>query len=396
VCSSDLATRVFGTPLLSWREHMPKGMKLVSTWQKTHIPDPQDKFTLDAFARQHGFGPRQDKLPLEQFVSYGEWFARQTAPDIDRRTVIRVEDTGHGFCLVLEDGEPVRAQRVVVATGFTQQDFRPAPFVGLPAALVSHSSDHASLDRWRGGRVAVVGRGQSACESAALLREAGADVELICRGDICWLDDAQDLNARQPGWRTRLGKMLGVPSAMGPLPLNWLNEWPGMVHNTPGRVRGWINSLSLRPAVAAWVKPRLAGVRVHAGRTIADVTIRDNQVAIALDNGLKVYDHVVLATGYRTKIARLRMLPRELLQRIAQIDGSPTLATGFVSTVPGLYFIGASAAKSFGPLMHTIAGAGYAARAVTRAVLAQQIRQQRQSPVQMDCDFLTSADGLRH
>jgi hypothetical protein len=46
--------------------------------------------------------------------------------------------------------------------------------------------------------------------------------------------------------------------------------------------------------------------------------------------------------------------------------------------------------------MHFIAGAGYAARSVTKAVLAHRVRQERQSLVQMDCDFLTNADGFRH
>ena len=44
----------------------------------------------------------------------------------------------------------------------------------------------------------------------------------------------------------------------------------------------------------------------------------------------------------------------------------------FESTVPGLYFVGASAARSYGPLMNFVAGAGYAARSVTRAVLARR------------------------
>jgi hypothetical protein len=136
-------------------------------------------------------------------------------------------------------------------------------------------------------------------------------------------------------------------------------------------------------------------VRIQAGRRIEDVKIQGNQVGLALDSGLRVYDHVLLATGYRTNIGKLRMLPRDLQQRIEQIDGSPVLTAGFVSTVPGLHFVGASAAMSFGPLMHFIAGAGHAARSVTRAVLAHQSRLQRESQVQTDCDFLTSPDAVQ-
>ncbi len=42
--------------------------------------------------------------------------------------------------------------------------------------------------------------------------------------------------------------------------------------------------------------------------------------------------------------------------------------------MPGLHFIGASAVASYGPLMRFIAGAGFAARAVTKRVLGQRSR----------------------
>src|SRR5437868_2026789 len=76
--AAKIAPRVFGAPLSFWRDHMPKGMKLRSPWRATHIPDPQQKFTLDVFARQHGLNPVEDQLPLEHYVSYGDWFQRQT------------------------------------------------------------------------------------------------------------------------------------------------------------------------------------------------------------------------------------------------------------------------------------------------------------------------------
>jgi hypothetical protein len=47
-------------------------------------------------------------------------------------------------------------------------------------------------------------------------------------------------------------------------------------------------------------------------------------------------------------------------------DQSPALSANFESTVPGLYFIGVSAAASFGPMMRFAYGAAYTARRVTR------------------------------
>jgi len=47
----------------------------------------------------------------------------------------------------------------------------------------------------------------------------------------------------------------------------------------------------------------------------------------------------------------------------------PVLSAGLESSAPGLHFVGASAVGSFGPLLRFIAGAGFAARHVTKAVL---------------------------
>src|SRR5712692_10378297 len=280
--AANIATRVFGDPLSFWRDNMPKGMQLRSPWIASHIADPRKNFTLDVFAHQHGIDPVEDQLPREQFVSYGEWFQRQTVPDADIRKAIRIEDTGRGFCIALEDGEVVRAQRVVVAMGLANQDFRPALFVGLPKELVSHACEHANLEKWRGKRVAVVGRGQSACESAALLREAGSEVELICRGNIHWLGAPQDEESKDRSWLWRTRELLQAPSAVGPPPWNWLNELPGMEHGLPAGLRSWISARSLRPACAGWIKPRFAGVRLRAGGEIVGATTKGDQIALQM------------------------------------------------------------------------------------------------------------------
>jgi hypothetical protein len=79
---------------------------------------------------------------------------------------------------------------------------------------------------------------------------------------------------------------------------------------------------------------------------------------------------VLLGTGYRIDIGKLAILSPELLGKVARRGGSPVLAAGFQSSVPGLHFLGASAVDSYGPLMRFIAGAGYAARSLTRSALA--------------------------
>jgi FAD-dependent urate hydroxylase len=354
-----------------WRHHMPKGMMLRSPWHGTHISSPNRAHSLDVYAGAHSVDDSK-LLPLEDFVDYGEWFQKRAVPQLDRRTVTRIDAPGHGFRLTLDDGETVTADRVVVATGLRNQDHRPDVFAGLPAELVSHACQHDDLGIFRGKHVAVIGRGQSASESAALLAENGAQAEIISRGDIHWLSHLTDGKANKPKlWWLR--EALAAPSAVGPFPLSWLAEFPGLAWRLPRKMRDEFTQRCLKAGAAGWLRPRFANVAIDAGRTIKGARADAGRVALELDNGKRSFDHVLLGTGYRVDIARLGILPRELLDKIARVDGSPILGAGFVSSVPGLHFVGSYAVRSYGPLLRFIAGAPFTARSVTRAVLAADV-----------------------
>jgi hypothetical protein len=266
---------------------------------------------------------------------------------------------------------------VVLAMGLANQDYRPDAFAGLPSELVSHTCEHDDLGKFRGRHVAVIGRGQSACESAALLAESQAETEIICRGPIHWLGAMMADNAirRDPVWA--LHQILSAPSGVGPFPLSWFNELPGAVHALPRKAKLWINERSLRAGVAGWVRPRFDNVRVHAGRAIVRASEQGGRILVETNSGPLRFDHVLLATGYRIDISKYGILAPELIGRIERQDAAPVLSAGMESTVKGLHFVGASAVRSFGPLMRFVAGSAYAARAVTRGVLSGQVRVER-------------------
>ena len=171
---------------------------------------PERTLTLNHYAAAHNFA-RPELLPLEEFVRYGRWFQHQALPDHDERDIENIEAVDDGFHLTLTSGDCVEAQRVVVATGIGPFANYPAPFAELPRALVSHASDRSNRDltRFAGQRVAVVGGGQSALESAALLHEAGVEVELLIRqpnvrwlspsGFLEWMMDLKINPFRAPG-----------------------------------------------------------------------------------------------------------------------------------------------------------------------------------------------------
>jgi FAD-dependent urate hydroxylase len=369
---AGIATQVFGEPMGFWRHNMPKGMMLRSPWRGTQISSPDRALSLDAYASQHGIDTDK-QLPLEHFVAYGAWFQRQAAPDVDRRTVRLIDATNNGFRLTLADGDVVTAGRVVVATGLLNQEYRPPEFRGLPSAFVTHCCEHADLTTFRGKRVAVIGRGQSACESAALLAESGAAVEIISRGDIHWLSGATDA-ARQNRAAAWLREALKSPSEVGPFPLSWLAELPAAAHLMPGKIRDEFTRRCLKPGSAAWVKPRFADVTSVPHLKITGVRALSDRVVLDFDNGAKIFDHILLGTGYRIDLARLGILSPLLLEKISRADGSPLLGAGFESSVPNLHFVGSYAVKSFGPLLRFIAGAPFAARSVTRAAQRGAVR----------------------
>src|SRR5919199_6702508 len=84
--AAGVETRVFGEPMIFWREQMPIGMLLRSAWEASHIADPHNRYTLEAY--QAATGARfSAPVPLDEFVRYGQWFQEQVAPDLERRRV---------------------------------------------------------------------------------------------------------------------------------------------------------------------------------------------------------------------------------------------------------------------------------------------------------------------
>lgn len=357
--AAGVETRLFGKTMVFWRSHMPAGMLLRSAWEATHIADPGGRLTLDAYAAERGAAVATP-IPLADFVDYGEWFRERAALEVDARLVRTVGKNGGGFHLELEDGAVLGARSVIVATGVEHFAWRPPEFAGLPPDRLSHSSEHAGFAKFESRRVTVLGGGQSAAESAALLHEAGADVELVLRkSQLRWLAPGRLATQR------RLRRVLYPPSDVGPPGLNWVVAMPDLFRTLPRGLQPAVSNRVLRPAVSDWLRPRLDNVLLRIGRTIIDARSDGEALTLTLDDGSwREIDHLLLATGFRIDVSRLPFLG-ELAGSLPLVDGAPRLGRGFESAVAGLHFVGAAATESFGPIMRFVAGTGYAARAVT-------------------------------
>src|SRR5436190_19659099 len=94
--AARIETLVFGQTMAFWKRNMPGGMFLRSPWKGSHIADPGRALTLDGFAAARGL-PKREPIAIDAFIRYGEWFQESVVPELDQRTVTRVESTSTGL-----------------------------------------------------------------------------------------------------------------------------------------------------------------------------------------------------------------------------------------------------------------------------------------------------------
>jgi cation diffusion facilitator CzcD-associated flavoprotein CzcO len=363
--SAGIQTRIFGKPMDFWNSQMPKGMLLRSPWTGSSIGDASGPLNLERYEETRGALPRQ--LPLEEFVRYGQWFQKNAVPDLDRRNIASIEGASGGYRVTLDDGESFHSRNVVVATGISAFAHRPEVFSGLSPEVCSHASDRANSDlgRFKGKSVAVIGAGQTATESLALLNEQGAaEVEMLIRGPkMRWLNSRPFIE-HMLDWKLYPFK---APGRIGPIGLNWLLEHPALFTLPSRKIQDKLAARAIRPAASPWLRPRAEHLKMTGHVSTVAAEERGGKVRLKLSDGSeRVLDHVLLGTGYKINISRYGFLSGELLEHVKVSGGFPVLNRGFESSLPGLYFVGATAMHSFGPYLRFVAGSGYAAKAVAR------------------------------
>ena len=375
--------RAFGTPMSGWLEHMPIGMFLKSTSRDSSIGSPHQRMGIGDWCAAAEVGP-YDKdgseipIPVADFIEYGKWFQEREVPELEQEQVNGIARSGSGFEVELASGERFRSATVLVAVGT-------APFAYVPPELqaarrdaewacgrISHSSDHHDLSGFSGQTVAVIGRGQSALETAALLREAGSEVHLVVRSDtLLWGGTPPPAD---PGLLHRLRV---PPSQLGD---GWVNllitHYAAAYRFLPDRVRLAGVQKILGPFGAWWLKSRFEGIDVRLQTRLTGAGPHGDGVRLDLvdQHGTRSHldvDHVIAATGYRVDVHALDFLSAELADSLATVEGSPRLTGGFESSVPGLFFSGLAAAATFGPMLRFVCGSGFAGPRVADGVIAR-------------------------
>jgi Pyridine nucleotide-disulphide oxidoreductase len=365
---AGVETISFGDPLEFWRAHMPAGMILRSRKRVSSIAAPRRALTIERYEQSMGTAVHAPNLLLEEFVAYALWFQRRVVPDVDPRRVEQLDRDGDGFRLRLSGGEALEAARVIVAAGLAPFAKRPAPFAALPTELASHAVDHADLSRFAGQSVIVVGAGQSALESAVLLAESGAQVEVLVRApSVIWLHE--DPAGAKPNRRVPLRP---PPTGVGGRLTGWIAAIPDVFRLLPERLHPWISYRCIRPAASSWVERRVGALSISCGCFAIEAEGAGGQVRLRLNDGSeRTVDHVLLGTGYAIDVRRYPFMSDRLAGELTVADGYPVLGSGLESSVPGLHFVGAPAAHTFGPIMRFVVGSWYSAPAVAQRVLGR-------------------------
>lgn len=356
--------RVIGDPMSFWHA-MPEGMWMRSRRSGSSILSSEGPLSMEGYAAATGTAvPRHPTLA--EFIEYGMWFQSVVAPDVDRRRVTHLKRDGGRFVLTFDEGAPLRANRVLVAAGIEPFTHRPEMLKALPEATASHVADHRKLDVFKGQNVLVVGGGQSALESATIMHEHGADVEVLARGEqVYWLHGDGLMDSLGP-----FAPLFYAPTDVGPIGISRLVATPNVFRHVPRPAFDVIAARAIRPAGASWLKPRMTEIPITTGTSVVRAEPAGEGLRVELSDGTKrKADHLLFATGYKIDIQRYPFLDKGLANTIKCVDGYPVLRRGMESSVPKLHFLGAPAARSYGPVMRFVAGSWFTSGAVTRTVL---------------------------
>jgi thioredoxin reductase len=367
--AAGIPYQLYGTPLESWRKFMPVGMVLKSERFASNLWDPNGQFTLERYLaeRRIPYQPAGDPLSLADFLSYAEWFRERAVGESIDEKVTNLRRNGSGFVLDFAGAPSVEAQRVILATGHMAFRVIPAELAGLSEPLCYHSARVHDLSGFAGRDVTLIGAGQSALETAALLAETGAQVRLIVReSQVRW-------NDTRNGHRSLAHKIRNPESGLG---FGWesiaVSEMPQWFRRLlPMDLRHRYVAKTWGPSGAYWLKQRVEGrVEILLNCKVRQAKAEQGRVCLEVQgpDGAKTVrtDHVIAATGYKVDLDRLGYLGPDLKQSIAREGGAPVLDSRFETSVPGLFIVGIASAPTFGPVMRFMFGAKHVAPVLTR------------------------------
>jgi putative flavoprotein involved in K+ transport len=168
-------------------------------------------------------------MPLADLIQhFDDWAVSFRAPVHEHTPVLRLDaDPAGGFVLTLPD-EKLRARNVVVATGAYQRAFRPAGAEELSKTVTQiFSEEYRNPGALPPGAVLIVGSGQTGCQLAEELHQAGRKVFLSCgrcvwfprrmegRDSVWWMIESGFMDRTRDQLPSPAARLFGNPQTTG-------------------------------------------------------------------------------------------------------------------------------------------------------------------------------------
>jgi len=181
---------------------------------KTALGEEHQPYWVSANKPQpnHGInGPELMELMRQQAKNFGT--------RIESKDVVKVDLSKQPFTLTCHDGQQVRAQTVIIATGAR------ANYLGLASedayknrGVSACAVCDGALPRFRNKAIVVIGGGDSAVEEATYLTKFGSKVYLLVRRDALRASKIMQQRAKENSkieilWHTELEEVLGSEGA---------------------------------------------------------------------------------------------------------------------------------------------------------------------------------------
>ncbi|HEY4114071.1 MAG TPA: NAD(P)-binding domain-containing protein [Rhizomicrobium sp.] len=372
LASKGIDFRIFGKPLSTWSQHMPKNMTLKSDGFASNLSAPAEDSTMKAWCAKKGieYADQALPIPLDTFLDYANTFRQRFVPNVEEVNVVSLTRDGPLFTLALESGERVRARNVVLAVGVSHFSWMPKMLAEMPREYVSHSFEHREVGEFNGRDVTVLGAGASAIDLAWLLHEEGANVKIVARADEI------DYNKYPDAYEeTLIGRIHRPASGIG---RGWRSlfcaQAPLLFYRLPANLRQRAIDSHMHPAGGFFMREKVEGnIPALLGRSLVNAGARGGKLELTVktksgDEEKIVSDHLIAATGYRPDMRRVPFLSNDIVSRISPRPFVTELSDEFETEVSGLFAVGLAAMHNFGPLMRFMVGAEFAAPRVVAAL----------------------------
>jgi putative flavoprotein involved in K+ transport len=304
-----------------------------------------------------GFMPKGEIV--DHLVAYAESFR---APLREGVTVTSLEPGDNGTFVLRSSSGEIRAKRVVLASGGYQKAHRPAAAAQLPASVhVIDAEDYTNPTALPPGNVLVVGSGQTGCQLAEEIFEAGRRVSLACgrapwiprrlddRDTIAWINDTPYFDASLSDLPSPAARLLANPQMSGRgggHDLNFrtlqaqgvelLGHFGGVTGGRAHFARDLAESVAFGDTrfaqICELIRKTCAAASLSAPRMVPPPPfVADSPESLALGD----IGTVIFTSGFRPDYKSWVRFPEAF-----DDDGFPIQQDGSSTTVPGLHFMG--------------------------------------------------------